>query len=55
MTEVKEHTAGSALETGRTDAYITDDVLLYGLISTAKILNSMRLLVRSSSTIHTRS
>jgi glutamate/aspartate transport system substrate-binding protein len=34
---VKEHTQGGlALETDRIDAYTTDDVLLYGLISTSK-------------------
>ena len=34
---VKDHPQGwLALETGRVDAYATDDVLLYGLISKSK-------------------
>lgn len=37
LVPVKEHTQGGlALETGRIDAYSTDDVLLYGLISASK-------------------
>lgn len=37
ISPVKEHTQGGlALETGRIDAYATDDVLLFGLISASK-------------------
>ena len=37
VTEVKDHSQGwLALETGRVDAYGSDDVLLYGLISKSK-------------------
>jgi glutamate/aspartate transport system substrate-binding protein len=37
VVDVKEHTEGQlALETERIDAYLTDDVLLYGLISKSK-------------------
>lgn len=37
VTEVKDHSQGwLAMETGRIDAYGSDDVLLYGLISKAK-------------------
>ena len=44
---VKEHTQGGlALETGRIDAYSTDDVLLYGLISASKNLEAFEVVGR---------
>lgn len=45
---VKEHTQGAlALETDRIDAYTTDDVLLYGLISKAKNPGELEVVGRS--------